>query len=415
VSKKQADLLIVGANELLTIQNMTRKPKTKEEMNDLGIIINGALAVKDGKIAAVGITNEIERWWRSDHVISAGGKVVMPGFVDCHTHLIFAGSREEEFALKIRGVAYLDILQKGGGILKTVRETRAASENVLLEQAEKRLSRMLKYGTTTVEIKSGYCLSCEEIKILKVAALLKQRQKMDILITFLGAHVFPDDIYSRLYMEDIFSLIEYISSNKLADYCDVFCEKNAFLLKDTEAVLEYATKHGMKIKMHVGQFNDIGGVGLGLKYGAVSIDHLDYVSDGDIQKLAQSGVVGVLLPAVSFHLMLDHYAPARKMLDVGMKIALATDFNPGSSPTMSMQMIIALACRQMKMTAGEAITAATINAAYAIGKADYIGSLEEGKQADIIILGIPNYLQLPYWFGGNLVEAVIKKGKVVSM
>ncbi|MCF7836053.1 MAG: imidazolonepropionase [Candidatus Marinimicrobia bacterium] len=419
MKKKKADIVIVGASELITVPNTEGRPKIKNEMNDLGIIKEGALAIKDGLIADVGTTENLLKKWHFDFGIDARDKVVMPGFVDCHTHSLFAGSREEEFAQKISGVNYLNILEKGGGILKTVGETRDASKDSLSRDLFLRMKKFLENGTTTVEVKSGYTLSCQEIDMLDIVARTRSSADFvagvmpDIIPTFLGAHVFPKDQPETLYMEDLMWMIGEVSSKKLAEYCDVFCDNGAFRLKDTQAVLRRAQECGIKIKMHVGQFGNFGGVQLGLSHRATSLDHLENIRNEEIVALAKSETIGVLLPACSFHLMTNHYAPARKMIDAGVRVALATDFNPGSAPTMSMQMVIALACRQMKMTPAESITASTINSAYAIDMAGKVGSLEIGKQADIIILDIQNHLQLPYWFGENLTSATIKKGKIV--
>ncbi|MBU1091265.1 amidohydrolase family protein, partial [Patescibacteria group bacterium] len=310
--KKKADMLILNARELLTITNSEGRPKIKEELRELHIIKNGALAIKGGNIVDVGETGVIVDRWFSKSVIDAWDHVVMPGFVDCHTHLIFAGSRE-----------------KGEGILKTVKDTREASGESLFTEALLRLGKLLKYGTTTVEIKSGYCLSCREIEMLSIISFLGRNRKIDIISTFLGAHVFPEDQPKELYMEDLMWMIKEVSSKNLAKYCDVFCEHGAFSIMETDAILKKAVGCGMKIKLHAGQLNDMGGVELGINYGATSIDHLDFVSDEGIRHLAQSNTIGVLLPACSFHLMINHYAPARKMIDAGVKVALATDFNPG--------------------------------------------------------------------------------------
>lgn len=397
MSMKQADILVVDASELLTVKDSECAPKTKNLMNELSVIKNGAVAVKNGKIAAVSSTKEIKKYWSSGVVIDATDKVVMPGFVDCHTHLVFAGSRENR-----------------EDIYYTVEKTRNASFDDLLRLARKRLDICLKYGTTTIEIKTGYGLSVfGELNMLEVINELKKECWIDIIPTFLGAHVYPKDNSKFGYNVAILWMLSRPSVQKLSEYCDIWCEEYAFPLREAGVILETAKDKGFKIKLHAGQFSDIGAVELGVKCGATSIDHLDFVSDAAIKMMAKTKTIGVLLPGCAFHLMISHYAPARKMIEAGVPIALATDFNPGSSPTMSMQMVIALACRQMKMTPAEAISAATINAAYAVDLADNVGSLEIGKQADIIMLDIPNYLQLPYWFGGNLIELVIKKGTVI--
>lgn len=422
MQKESADLLIVDAGELLTLRGGSR-PRIGAEMENLGIIRDGVVAIKGGLICDVGPLQEIYNRWSAPGIIHAEGRVVMPGFIDCHTHAVFAGSREGDFVQKliakrrreITGLStYLEILKRGGGILNTVAETRAASEEDLIANGKFWLENMLKYGTTTVEIKSGYGLSFEdELKILFVIKKLRNRSCLDIVSTFLGAHAFPPEKTREAYLKEIILTIPHAIYHELAEYCDIFCEDGAFYLAEAEKIIETALGWGLKIKLHAGEFNDLGAVELGVKRGAVSIDHLDHISNSAILAMAETGTVGVLLPAVPFHLMTGHYAPARKMIDAGVPIALATDFNPGSAPNFSMQMVIALACRQMQMTPAEAIVASTINAAHAIGMDKKVGSLEIGKQADIIFLDIDNYLQLPYWFGGNLVSKVIKKGMIV--
>lgn len=412
------DVLIKNASELVTAQGARGAPKTKEAMQDLGIIRNGALAIDGNEIVAVGETDEVlATIRRARTVIDATDKTVMPGFVDCHTHLVFAGSREDEFVQKIQGKSYLEIMQKNGGILSTVGKTREAlaSPQVLMKHAQAFLDRMLAFGTTTVEIKTGYGLSTEsEIGLLKVIATLKQSHPVDIISTFLGAHAFPREFKETKadYIRLVLSMLKRVKTEGLAEYCDVFVEVGAFSPSEARIILEQAKKQGLKLKLHAGEFNDIGGVELGAELGATSIDHLECISERGMALMAEKKIVGVLLPGVPFHLMTNKYAPARKLIEAGVPIALATDFNPGSCPTYSMQMIIALACRQLKMTPAEAINAATINAAYALDRGDRIGSIEVGKKADVIVLDIPNHQQLPYWFGVNLVAKVVKNGVV---
>ena len=410
------DVLIKNASELVTARGARDGPKTKEGMADLGIIRNGALAIDDREIVAVGETDEVlATISRAGTVIDATDKIVLPGFVDCHTHLVFGGSREDEFIQKIEGRSYLEIMQSGGGILSTVEETREdlASPRALMKRAQTFLGRMLAFGTTTAEIKTGYGLSAEsELGLLKIIAGLKESQPVDIVPTFLGAHAFPKEHRNTKadYIQLVLGILERVKTEGLAEYCDVFVEVGAFSPSEARTILEQARKHGLKLKLHAGEFNDIGGVELGAELGATSIDHLDYVSERGIGLMAEKNIIGVLLPGVPFHLMTNKYAPARQLIEAGVPIALATDFNPGSCPTLSMQMIIALACRQMKMTPAEAINAATINAAYALERGDKIGSIEVGKRADITVLDIPRHQQLPYWFGINLVAQVVKNG-----
>lgn len=411
-----ADLVIRGAKELLTLRGLNDGPRVRSGMQNLGIIHDGAIAVRGKHIVFVGKSRELSNKVDLNHAktINANGKVVMPGFVDPHTHLVFAGSREEEFIKKMQGVEYLEILRMGGGILNTVRSTQKASFGQLVSDGLKRVNMALRYGTTTIEIKSGYGLSLGyERKILEVIRRIRERSPIDVVSTFLGAHDFPTNVSRESYMTEVLWMISEVSKRQLAEYCDVFCEDGVFSLDESRRILEKAKECGMKLKLHAGEFNDLKGVKLGVELGATSIDHLDHISEEQMRMMAESKTVGVLLPGVPFHLAKDKYAPARRMIDAGVPTALATDFNPGSCPTLSMQMIIALACRYMKMTPEEAIVASTINAAYAIDRAHEVGSLKVGKKADIIILDIPTYLQLPYWFGMNLVETVIKNGEVV--
>jgi imidazolonepropionase len=411
--------LIKNASELVTARGAGGGPKTKQAMADLGIIRNGAVAINGEEIVAVGETDEIlATVTRARTVIDATDRIVLPGFVDCHTHLVFGGSREDEFVQKIGGRSYLEIMQRNGGILSTVEKTRQAlaSPRALMNRARAFLGKMLAYGTTTAEIKTGYGLSAEsEAGLLKIIAGLKKSQPVDIVPTFLGAHAFPKEYKNRKadYIELVLGMLERVRTEGLAEYCDVFVEVGAFSPLEARAILEQAKKRGLKLKLHAGEFNDIGGAELGAELGATSIDHLDYISEVGMQLMAKKKTIGVLLPGVPFHLMTNKYAPARRLIAAGVPIALATDFNPGSCPTLSMQMIIALACRQLKMTPAEAVNAATINASYALDRGDKVGSIEVGKRADIIVLDIPRHEQLPYWFAVNLVTLVIKNGIIV--
>ena len=415
-----AQVLIKNASELVTVRGPAGGPRTGTGMADLGVITHGAVAIEAGRIVAVGRTDEISATFtRAETVIDATNRVVMPGFVDCHTHLVFGGSREDEFVQKIEGRSYLDILQSNGGILSTVEKTRAAlaRPETLLERAQVFLDRMLACGTTTVEAKTGYGLSQEsELAMLQIMAGLKGSQPVDIVSTFLGAHALPRDYQDRRheYIKLVLDMLPRVKAEGLAEYCDAFVEEGAFSSAEARTVLEQARKQGLKLKLHAGEFSDIGGVEMGVELGVTSIDHLEHISETGMAMMAGAKTIAVLLPGVPFHLMTNRYAPARDLIAAGVPVALATDFNPGSCPTLSMQMIIALACRQLKMTPAEAVTASTINSAYALDRGDQIGSIEVGKQADLIILGIPNHRQLPYWFGMNLVETVIKAGIIVK-
>lgn len=409
------DLLLVHSKELLTIRGASKKPKASTEMQDLGVIQDGALAIKDGRILEVGPTEELEKRYKIEtlEVIDASGKVVLPGFIDPHTHAVFGGTREEEFTLRLQGKSYLEILKEGGGILSTVRATRALSAEELAETCKGYLDNMLLHGTTTVEIKSGYGLNLkEELKILEAIELLKKRHPIDIVPTFLGAHAVPAEFRDnpKGYVEEVIDMLPRVKGH--VRFCDVFCDEGAFSLEDSRKILERAKALGFGIKLHAGEFKDLGGTSLAAELGACSVDHLDYVNDQGIESLVKKGVVGVLLPGVPFFLRQSHFAPARKMIEKGLPVALGTDFNPGSCPTENMQLIITLACLEMGLSPEEAINAATINSAHAIGIADQVGSLEPGKKADIVILDIPSYKHLSYRFGTNHVDMVIKAGTV---
>jgi imidazolonepropionase len=415
-AKEKADILIVNANELITLAGGSEKPRTGKQMRDIGIIKGGCVAVKDGKIIAVGKTSDVRKAVRAETIINASGKTVMPGFVDPHTHLIFAGSREDEFQMRVEGASYMDILKAGGGILKTVRETRKASADELLGFGLNTLDVMLCYGTTTVEAKSGYGLTTkDEMKILGVIKRLNQLHAVDVVPTFMGAHAVPTEYrnapedYVKIVVEE---MIPKVAEKGLAEFCDVFCERGVFTLEQSRRILEAGKNHGLKPKIHADEMNAFGGAELAANVGAVSAEHLLHSSDAGLKAMAEKGVIAVLLPAAALSLMGGRYADARKMIDYGVPVALGTDFNP-SCWIENQQLVVAFACFFMRMTPAEAITAATINAAHAIGKAHEVGSLEVGKKADIIVLNVPNHVFLGYRFGVNLVDKVIKNGRLV--
>lgn len=411
---EKVDLIVKNAAELLTLRGNNEKPRTGEGMQELGIVQNGAVAVSRGEIVGVGETKEILEKFESDNVIDASSKVVMPGFVDPHTHLIFAGSRENEFEMKLQGATYLEILEKGGGILSTVNKTREASKEELIQAAVKRLDRMLAYGTTTVEAKSGYGLTVEdEVKCLEVMRELKH--DIELVPTFMGAHAIPPeftgrtDDYVGLVVDEMLSKV---AEAQLAEYCDIFCEKGIFSVEQSRKILEKAKELGLGLRVHADEIVQLGGTELAAELGAVSAEHLAKSSDTGVKAMAEKGVIAVLLPGTPFVLMEKEHQAARKMIEEGVPVALATDLNPNCY-TESMQIVLTLACLQMRMMPAEVIVASTINAAHVVGRADRIGSLEVGKQADLIVLDAPDYQYVPYHFGVNLVETVIKKGKVV--
>ncbi len=413
------DLVIFNANELITMNTKFGAPRIGENMSEISIIDNGAIGVKDDRIIYVGTTDELISKFSLNEIktkIDAKNKLVTPGFVDPHTHIIFDGSRENELQMKLDGKSYLEILQAGGGILKTVRETRKASLEKLVLNGKKILDRMMNYGTTTVEAKSGYGLSTEsELKILKVLQILNEEHPLDIVSTFLGAHAIPleykdkPDDYVELIISD---MIPKIVKEGLAEFCDVFCEKGIFSIEHSRKILKTALRYGLKPQIHIDEIADTNGALLAAELKAIQTGHLLKSNDNGLKAMAEAGVIATLLPGTPFCLMLKEYAPARKMIELEVPIALATDLNPNCW-TESMQMIISLACYLMKLSPAEALTAATINSACAIDRQDQIGSLEIGKKADIIIFDVPNYNFLPYQFGVNLVSKVIKNGKIL--
>jgi imidazolonepropionase len=341
----------------------------------------------------------------------------MPGLIDSHTHLVFAGSRELEFEQRIQGLSYLEIAERGGGILSTVEATRKAPFEELLSLGKKRLDRMLSKGVTTIEAKSGYGLSLQdEIKILKVTKALKESHPIDIVPTFLGAHTVPKEFRNdrKQYVDLIIQeMIPRVAQEGLAEFCDVFCEEKAFSLEESRKILETGKRYGLKPKIHADQLSSGGGAELAAEVGAFSADHLEYVSPIGIERMAERAVTAVLLPGASFFLSMKQFPPAREMIERGVAVALATDLNPGSSMTESLPLMITMGCTMFRMTPKEVIQATTIHAAKSMGRENKIGSLEVGKEADVLVLDIPNYKYLPYHFGVDHVETVIKKGKVV--
>ncbi len=413
---KKVDLIIAHTMELLTLQGPDHARRGLE-MNDLGMIRQGALAVHDGKIVAIGTTTEITDNYQSKHFIDATGKVVMPGFVDSHTHPVFVHTRENEYEMRIQGKTYAEIAQEGGGIRNTIRTTRDASKTVLLDLALKRIRKMISYGTTTLEAKSGYGLTTEsEIRQLEVIHLLEKSVPIDIISTFMGAHEYPaqfkenHEAYLQLLENE---MLPAVAETGLTQFCDIFTEAHVYSLEETRRILLKAKELGFKLRMHADELEPIGGAELAAELGCLSADHLGATSDQGIKALAEKNVIAVLLPGTIFSLGLKSYARARDMISHGVPVALATDFNPGSCNCDSMQMIISIACSQMRMTPGEAITASTINGAYALDMGDRTGSLEVGKQADILIMDIPSYQYIPYHIGSNVVETVIKKGVII--
>ena len=413
-------LLITGASQLVTLRGSG--PRRGNSLSKLELIEDGALLVRDGAIAAVGTRAQVEgsAEARAVEKLDLGGHVALPGFVDSHTHLIHAASRAEEYELKIQGSSYEEIARKGGGILNSVKKLRAATAEELKKRALAALQQFAAYGTTTMEAKSGYGLDvASELKILKLHKELAAEQPLEIASTFLGAHVVPDEFrkkaggtkkYIQLLEEN---LLPEIAERKLAVFCDVFCERGAFTVEESKRVLQAGRQWGLAPRMHAEQLSRSGATRLAILLRAASCDHLEYVNKSDIRALGRSETVATLLPGCDFHLGLQKYAPARALIDAGAIVALATDYNPGTSPTLSMPMILSLACTQLRMTPAEAITAATINAACALRREKQVGSLEVGKQADVAVFEVADYREIPYYFGVNHCWMTIKRGRVI--
>lgn len=411
------DLLIIHAAELVTLRG-PRRARAKQEMSDLAIVRDGAVAVSDGVIVDVGKTESVLKEHDATGVetIDASDKLVMPGFVDPHTHLVYAGSREFELELKAKGKSYLEILQEGGGILRTVNDTRAASAEELYRQSAKRLESMIAHGSTTIEAKSGYGLDRDtELRILETIMKLGNDYPVDLVPTYLGAHAVPPEFTGRAddYVDFMLrDVMPEVARRKLADFCDVFCERGVFDVDQSRRILLAAKGLGMKPKIHADEIHTTGGAELAAEVGALSADHLAKPSDDGIMAMARKDIIGVLLPGTQYSSMSKEYADGRRLIDLGVPIALGTDLNPNCWNE-SMQFTISLACYKMRMTPAEAITASTINAAAALGLDKKVGSIERGKRADILVLDVPGHTHLPYKFGTNLCSLVIKDGKKV--
>ncbi|MFN8498272.1 MAG: imidazolonepropionase [Anaerolineae bacterium] len=420
------DLLIHSAAQLVTCAGGGGEPRRGAAMRDVGVIADGAVAVADGAIVAVGKTDDVRAEVTPRRAIDATGRVVCPGFVDAHTHVVYAGNRIAEFEMRLAGATYLDIMAAGGGIVDTMRATRAASLVEIAAQSQARLDTMLSLGTTTAEVKTGYGLdTATELKLLGAIAQLDLTQHVDLVPTFLGAHALPPEYRER--PDDYVALVIgemlpaaaawYRASHFAAEgtpcFVDVFCERNAFDVEQSRRVLAAGQALGMSVKAHVDEFVSLGGLPMAVALGATSVDHLDATTAADRARLAASDTVGVVLPAVNFNLGSADYADARALVDAGAAVALATDINPGSAPCPSMPLVMAIACRYGRLLPSEALVAATVNAAHATGVAGRVGSIEVGKQADILVVDGPDYRYLAYEFGGNLVGRVIKAGNIV--
>jgi imidazolonepropionase len=408
------DLLVYNIGQLI-MPKYTGKALKGEEMKRLMVRESAAFGIIDGKVAWIG-SDEEALSLRASQKLNAKGKVVSPGLVDPHTHLVFGGSREQELALKQAGVPYLEILARGGGILSTVEATKRASFDELFEKASLHLERMISHGVTTVESKSGYGLEKDtELKQLCVSKQLSNKYPISIVSTFLGPHAIPPDFKGREneFLQEMVNLLDEIKEQKLADFADIFCETGVFSIDQSRYFMQSAKEKGFGLKIHADEIDPLGGTELAVSLEAASADHLVAASDKGIRDLSESETVAVLLPGTTFYLGKDKYARARKMIDEGVAVALATDFNPGSCVTENLQFIMALAALKLKMTAEEVWNAVTINAAHAIGKGKEAGSLEIGRQADFVVWDIPNYHYIPYHYGVNHANSVYVSGEKI--
>jgi imidazolonepropionase len=419
----RCDLLIHNIGELLTCQSNSG-PLRGRSMTEIGLIRDGAVAISDGLIVEVGASSYIKGNYDADREIDAEGRVVLPGFVECHTHIVYGGNRLDEFELRIKGADYMEILAAGGGILSSVSNTRNASVEVLVASGERRLRKLVRNGVTTCEIKTGYGLDLEtELKMLDAIIEIGRRSEIDVIPTFMPAHAIPPEFKGR--SDEYVDLICDVMLPKVANsydlniapagiFVDVFCEKNAFDLAQSERILLKAKDLGFGIKAHVDEFTNLGGARMAIGLGAVSIDHLDAISDEEIELLSESTTVGVVTPTVNLNFGSHEFADARRLIDSGCAVALSTDFNPGSSPCPSPLVAMAISSRYQRLTPAEAVVAATINAAYAAGVGDTCGSIQTGKSADIVLFDSDDHRELVYEFGDSRVVNVIKKGRTLD-
>ena len=412
-----SDWLITGCSQLLTLRGAV--PRRGRALGELGIIRDGALLVSDYRVVAVGPRRRIERLPKARRAekLNLGGRVVLPGFVDSHTHLIHPASRANEYEQRISGATYEEIARSGGGIHSSVERLRRAPASSLKARALKDLREFAAHGTTTIEAKSGYGLDWKnELKILEILHELHQEHPIDLCATFLGAHVVPREFRRRpnAYVDLLVQRwIPTVATAGLAEFCDVYCDKGAFTVAQARRILTAGRAGGLVPRIHAEQLAHTGASRLAIEMEAASADHLEKINSGDIRALGLSNVVCTLLPGCCFHLGLSHYAPARRLMDAGAIVGLATDYNPGTSPTLSMPMILSLACTQLRMTPAEAITAATINPAYSLRQHDRVGSLEVGKYADLAAFDVADYREIPYYFGVNLCSLTMKRGEIV--
>ncbi|NJN19063.1 MAG: imidazolonepropionase [Oscillochloris sp.] len=419
------DLLLHSAAQIVTCDGPPG-PKRGVAMRELGLIANGAVAVDQGRIVAVGPSDELRRSYQARHEIAAAGKLICPGFVDPHTHVVYAGDRVNEFEQRIAGATYQEIMAAGGGIVSSMHATRNAAADQLVRESRSRLDQMLMLGTTTVEAKTGYGLElAAELRQLEAIAALDAAHPIDLVPTLLAAHAIPpefanhaDDYVELVIAEILPAALEWYRASRFAAagvplFADVFCERGAFDVVQSRRVLAAARELGLPLKAHVDEFTALGGLEMALELGAVSVDHLDVSGPAGIAQVAQSDAIAVSIPTVTFNLGGTHYADARGLIDAGAAVALTTDINPGSAPCPSLPLVMAIACRYQRLLPAEALNAVTRNAAYAIGLGDRVGSLEAGKQADLLLVDTGDYRHLAYEFGGNPVETVIKRGAIV--
>ncbi|MGA2668009.1 MAG: imidazolonepropionase [Ignavibacteria bacterium] len=408
------DLLIQNASQIVTCASKGKRFKAGKEQSDIGLIEDSHIYIRNGIIKYIGKDVPAKIVKSRIRKVYAGDMVVMPGFIDSHTHLVFAGDRTNEYSMRVAGKTYEEIAASGGGIINTVDAVRKSSKRELFELAMKRIKNFVRFGVTTMEAKSGYGLDTEnEIKMLEVIYALRKTCAVEIFPSFLGAHAVPKDRTKEEYIEEIlYEMLPRIAKHKLAEFIDVFCEKNYFTAEETEKILRQGIKFGLIPRFHTNQFHSIGGIDVALKTKAIAVDHLETLNKEEIAKLKGAGIIACLLPGASYFLKMQ-YPPARELIDNSVPVALATDFNPGTCMTENIQFIMSLAVHEMNMNIEEAINAVTVNAAASLGISGRVGSIEVGKQADLVVLDMPDYRHLFYHLGINPVVNVIKKGKVI--
>jgi imidazolonepropionase len=411
-------LFFRNAEQLLTLSGPP-VPRRGSALGELGILRKGAVLIQGARILRAGATSDLEAEAArcKAETIDCRGSVVMPGFVESHTHLVFAGSRVEDYEQRLRARTYEEIARAGGGIRFSAQKVREATVRALVAQAERFLKGFAAYGTTTLEVKTGYGLSVAgELKVLEALRRLRKTSALELVPTLLAAHALPAEYAGRpsAYVNLVARrLIPAVARKKLAEFIDCFCDRGAFGVEDCRKLLAVGRRHGLLPRLHAEQLSRTGAARLAIELGAASADHLDFLNGSDIRALARSNVVATLLPGANFHLNMRNYPPARRLIDAGAILALATDFNPGTSPTLNMQFILSLACAAMRLTPAQAICAATINAAYALRRADRLGSLEPGKQADLIVMDVSDYREIPYYFAWNHCKITVKRGRII--